>query len=79
MKKLTAVEQLMKDLHKNGFLGFYCDISLEDQKRNLAFQLIDKAKELEKEQIKNAFNNGYLNHKTNSEQYYNETFKQKES
>lgn len=58
MKKLTAVELLISDLNKNGFLGFYCDKSLEDQKRTLAFQLIDKAKELEKEQIVDAYKKG---------------------
>lgn len=79
MKKLTAVEQLMKDLHKNGFLGFYCDKSLEDQKRTLAFQLIDKAHKLFEEQIIDAFDiadnnypsgNGY----DNGSNYYSETF-----
>ena len=81
MKKLTAVEQLMKDLHKNGFLGFYCDKSLEDQKRTLAFQLIDKAKELEKEQIEYAFDKGnpagFVN--KDGEQYYDKAFNQVES
>ena len=77
MKKLTAVEQLMKDLNKNGFLGFYCDKSLEDQKRTLAFQLIDKANKLFKEQIIEACD--YGDFEELGEQYYSETFNQTES
>ena len=77
MKKLTAVEQLMKDLNKNGFLGFYCDKSLEDQKRALAFQLIDKANKLFKEQIIEACD--YGDFEELGEQYYSETFNQPES
>ena len=38
-------------------------------------KLLQQAKEMEKKQIMDAFNNGYLNHSMNSEQYYNETFK----
>jgi hypothetical protein len=39
--------------------------------------LYDKAKEMEKEQICNAYRVGWINYspKTDSEQYYNETFK----
>jgi hypothetical protein len=52
-------------------------------KRNL--EILEQAKEMEKEQIENAFANGvddeyeyHINNqpRTNSEQYYNETFKQ---
>jgi hypothetical protein len=37
-------------------------------------QLIKQAKEMEKEQIIDAFNEGYFDEKS-AEQYYNETFK----
>ena len=74
MKKLTAVELLIKDLHENGFLGFYCDISLEDQKRNLAFQLIDKANKLFKEQIIEAFDIACDDENRIGQEYYNDTF-----
>lgn len=81
MKKLTAVEQLISDLNKNGFLGFYCDKSLEDQKRTLAFQLIDKANKLFKEHIVDAFDKGnpagFVD--KDGEQYYSETFNQVKS
>tara|TARA_R110002126_G_scaffold100487_1_gene231996 strand:+ start:1229 stop:1387 length:159 start_codon:yes stop_codon:yes gene_type:complete len=52
MKK-TAVEWLIEQFRKNGYIGRQDEL---------------QAKEMEKEQIKNSFNNGYLNHKTNSEQ-----------
>jgi hypothetical protein len=41
--------------------------------------LYDKAKEMEKEQICNAYRVGWINYspKTDSEQYYNETYKTK--
>ncbi len=74
MKKLTAIEQLVKELHENGFLGFYCDKSLEDQKRNLAFQLIDKAKQIEKQQIIEAFDIACKDEDRIGTEYYNETF-----
>ena len=46
-----------------------------EQMVNELIKVLNQAKEMEKEQIKNTFNNGYLNHSRNSEQYYNETFK----
>ena len=59
----TAVELLVEQyLKRKGFL------KTSD---------IEQAKEMEKQQIIDAFNNGYLNHRTKSEQYYNETFKNK--
>ena len=83
MKKLTAVECLIKDLNENGFLGFYCDKSLENQKRALAFQLIDKASKLFEEQIVEANNRGFRvakrNIAENAQDYYNETFNQSQS
>ena len=59
--KQTAVEWLIEKLK----------IFATEEEMNI----IEQAKEMEKEQIKNTFNNGYLNHSRNSEQYYNETFK----
>jgi hypothetical protein len=38
-------------------------------------QIIEQAKEMFEEQIKDAFSNGCLCHSKTSEQYYNETFK----
>jgi 2-iminoacetate synthase ThiH len=39
---------------------------------------IEQAKEMEKEQLKDAWDNGCGYLQENSEQYYNETFKQEE-
>ena len=46
----------------------------------LLYEAIHKAKEMEKEQIKDAYNKGEFNQGCNddAEQYYNETFKQQE-
>jgi predicted secreted protein len=38
-------------------------------------KIINKAKEMERQQIIDAFNEGYFDEKT-AEKYYNETFKQ---
>ena len=39
------------------------------------YELSEQAKKMEKQQIINAFNNGYLCHSKTGEQYYNEKFK----
>ena len=63
MKSKTAVEWLIEQWP-----------ILESQ---LPDWLIEQAKEMEKEQIKDAYRIGYINYlpTTNSEEYYNETFK----
>jgi len=61
--KQTAVEWV-KDAYLNDFDG-----------TNL-HELFDKAKDMEKQQIIDAFNEGYFDEKT-AEYYYNETFKTK--
>ena len=38
------------------------------------YQLSERAKEMEKQQIIDAFDNGYFDYKIEGEQYYNETF-----
>ena len=67
-KKQTAVEWLYKQL--NG---------LNKQILDDYFQIVFiQAKEMEKQQIKDAYKIGWINYLPNvdSEQYYNETFKQ---
>lgn len=63
--KQTAVEWFEKELQKNfnieGVQPLYDDI-------------LKQAKEMEKQQIKTSFTDGFLNNDKNSEQYYNETF-----
>ena len=65
MKKQTAVEWLIEKMHKN----------IEW----IPVPMQEKAKEMEKEQIKDAFKEGNLYHgwalKHEPEQYYNETYK----
>ena len=66
--KQTAVEWLVEELNDNGFSHL-----------DLATDIIEQAKEIEKEQIISAFKEGNLYHgwaiKHEPEQYYNETFK----
>jgi hypothetical protein len=72
--KQTAIEWLKKELEKYGDPG-YCKIEWETLD-----ELIEQAKEMEKEQIEKAFDDGYakcgITH--NAEEYYNETFKPKQ-
>jgi hypothetical protein len=68
-KQLTAVEYIKEKL--------MCD---EYWYENMTFdEIFEQAKEMEKKQIENAFENG-MNAVNihNLEQYYNETFKQQE-
>lgn len=69
--KQTAVEWLLEELNDNGFSHL-----------DLATDIIKQAKQMEKENIKQAYNDGkaaVINIKNNMslEQYYNETFKNK--
>jgi hypothetical protein len=59
--KQTAVEWLWENI--------------ENTRPNLEwYKILKQAKEMEKQQIKDAFNEGYFDEKS-AEQYYNETFK----
>ena len=78
--KQTAVEFLEKEITEiMSYLeedGFYAMQGVKDKlfgEKNI----IQQAKEMEKEQIKTSFTDGFLNNNKNSEQYYNETFKNK--
>jgi hypothetical protein len=61
--KQTAVEWLVSQLNKQGFAQVVTD------------EEIEQAKEMEKQQIIDAFTNGDNYNFANGEQYYNETFK----
>ena len=66
--KQTAVEFLEQELDKN----------FEIRGNSFLFdKILKQSKEMEKEQIKNAYNEGEFNQGCNgdAEQYYNETFK----
>jgi hypothetical protein len=64
----TAVEWLINEIDMQ-----YPDINVKRKE-----WMIDKAKEMEKEQLKDAWDNGCGYLQENSQQYYNETFKQQE-
>ena len=66
MSKQTAVEWLIEELNDNGFSHL-----------DLATDIIEQAKEIEKEQIIDAFDEGNPNGFIIKcgEQYYNETYK----
>ena len=69
--KQTAVEWLAKELESYGDPQI-CKITWEDLD-----SLVNQAKAMEKEQIKNAYRTRYIKrwNNFNAEQYYNETFK----
>jgi HEPN domain-containing protein len=70
----TAIEWLYNELSKN---NASTDSVIE--KINKESSIWEQAKELEKEQIKNAYNDGYFGDEykyTVWEEYYNETYKQ---
>ena len=67
--KQTAVEWLLEELNDNGFSHL-----------DLATDIIKQAKEMEKQQIKQAYNDGkaaviHIENNMSLEEYYNETFK----
>jgi hypothetical protein len=63
-KKQTAVEWLIEEMHKN---IDWIPVPMQEQ-----------ALKMEKEQIKDAWDNGCGYVQENSQQYYNETFKQEQ-
>ena len=73
MKK-TAVEWLIGRFHYEGFIGTYCSEEQIKSKRQIMIEIIEQAKEMEKEQMESA----YLAGESKDKQYYNETFKNSE-
>ena len=72
----TAVEFIVDELNKEmGLISFVTGI--EESYKSAILSIIQQAKEMEKEQIQDAYNKGEFNQGCNgdSEQYYNETFK----
>lgn len=63
---MTAIDWLIEELVDNGIDHIY-----------LACDIIDKAKEMEKQQIINAYEAGYDDNEKNGEKYYTDTFKDK--
>ena len=75
MKK-TAVEWLIGRFHYEGFIGHFCSEEAIKSKREIMIEIIDQAKEMEKEQIIEAWNTGTYAY-NNGEQYYTETYESK--
>ena len=67
----TAVEWLIGRFHYEGFIGTYCSEEQIKSKRQIMIEIIEQAKEMEKEQMESA----YLAGESKDKQYYNETFK----
>ena len=59
MKEQTPIEWLVDELKKNDFLGFYCDISQEEDRRKLMNKIIDEAKDIESVEMYNQYLLGY--------------------
>jgi len=77
----TAIEWMIEQLNKEGFIGTYCIDSEIDFKRELMNEIIKQAKEMEKQQIIDAVTYGQDNYedttiqcKEISENYYKVTF-----
>lgn len=76
--KQTGVEWLVEQLSKNELFNIMKGRLSEKHNNFIKIEeLINEAEEMEKEQICNAYRVGWINYypKTDSEQYYNETFK----
>ncbi len=79
MKQVTAVEWLVEQLSSSKY--FY-NLMEEIQSRSTIAEpngILQQAKEIEKEQIIDAYSNNGMNEvdqRANAEQYYNEQFKQ---
>ena len=74
MKK-TAVEWLIGRFHYEGFIGTYCSEEQIKSKREIMIEIIEQAKEMEKEEIENAFNYGQFDLGMEADEYYNEIYK----
>jgi|LakMenE18May11ns_1017448.scaffolds.fasta_scaffold9322661_2 hypothetical protein len=59
MKK-TAVEWLIGRFHYEGFIGTYCSEEQIKSKRQIMIEIIEQAKEMEKEQMCDFFREGYM-------------------
>jgi hypothetical protein len=65
MKKQTAVDWLEQE-----FIKLESTIGVH----GVMYELLDQAKEMEKEQMKDAWDDGLFGKTDNFQQYYNETF-----
>jgi hypothetical protein len=82
--KQTAVEWLIARFHYEGFIGTFCSEEQIKAKRDVMIEIIEQAKEMEKEQIIRAYLKNHLQGcwmkntpEEYAEQYYNETYESK--
>ncbi len=75
--KQTAVEWLIARFHYEGFIGTYCSEEQIKSKREMMIEIIDQAKQMEKDQMLDIYinHNQYNDNFLGFEDYYNETFK----
>jgi hypothetical protein len=77
MKK-TAVEWLIGRFHYEGFIGTYCSEEQIKSKRQIMIEIIEQAKEMEKDQIVEAFGDGAMDTLKLGKEYYNYLYKNSE-
>jgi hypothetical protein len=76
-EKQTAIEWLVEKLKEQEYLGVFCTPDAWGREEEIMKGIVEKAKELEKQQLEDAFNQDINIHKfygDNFEQYYKETF-----
>jgi hypothetical protein len=77
MKK-TAVEWLIGRFHYEGFIGTYCSEEQIKSKRQIMIEIIEQAKEMERDQIVEAFGDGAIDTLKLGKEYYNYLYKNSE-
>jgi hypothetical protein len=76
--KQTAVEWLIGRFHYEGFIGTYCSEEQIKSKRQIMIEIIEQAKEMEREQIVEAFGDGAMDTLKLGKEYYNYLYKNTE-
>ena len=54
----TALDILIRRLNENMFLGTYCQQEEQEEKLNLMTLILQEAKQMERQQLKNAYKHG---------------------
>lgn len=54
----TALDILIRQLNENMFLGTYCQQEEQEEKLNLMVSILKQAKEMETQQLKDAYQHG---------------------
>jgi hypothetical protein len=76
--KQTAVEWLIGRFHYEGFIGTYCSEEQIKSKRQIMIEIIEQAKEMERDQIVEAFGDGAMDTLKLGKEYYNYLYKNSE-